>query len=390
MMKSPNRLPAALRRCQRYGIPAAFIFALMFHGLLPSGGWCFEVRELLTWTGQAFIWGLTLAAPLLVAASTSTAVGGIQSSGFCRVGRVFLAFILSTFLCAMAGALAAGSVEMTYPDLSAELGVRQDPTAAAGWSQMLPVLQVMPKLLMPGAVAAALGIGLLLRWAGSQNVRALVESAGIRGGFSSLGQFGAVALLVSGVTLTGLLVINPIVYKLFARRPVRGVLLDLLEHSAYPAFLSRSSLANIPMNLAFCRRYGVPDKVASITIPLGAAFNMPGAAVTLSVYVSLALIGTGMGDWGTLAAAAMCSALFSMAAAGIPNGSSVLLPTLLGLFGCGDSTAAVMTAYFVISVLQDSVGTALNSSSDAFLTVASAGGHSKADRAYAKLKWLCH
>lgn len=122
MMKSPNRLPAALRRCQRYGIPAAFIFALMFHGLLPSGGWCFEVRELLTWTGQAFIWGLTLAAPLLVAASTSTAVGGIQCSGFCRVGRVFLAFILSTFLCAMAGALAAGSVEMTYPDLSAELG----------------------------------------------------------------------------------------------------------------------------------------------------------------------------------------------------------------------------------------------------------------------------
>lgn len=407
MMKSPNRLPAALRRCQRYGIPAAFIFALMFHGLLPSGGWCFEVRELLAWMGQAFIWGLTLAAPLLVAASTSTAVGGIQSSGFCRVGRVFLAFILSTFLCAMAGALAAGSVEMTYPDLRAELGVRQDPTAAAGWSQMLPVLPVMPKLLMPGAVAAALGIGLLLRWAGSQNVRALVESAGIRlmaalrcylkllpaavfcltvgaltrGGFSSLGQFGAVALLVSGVTLTGLLVINPIVYKLFARRSVRGVLLDLLEHSAYPAFLSRSSLANIPMNLAFCRRYGVPDKVASITIPLGAAFNMPGAAVTLSVYVSLALIGTGMGDWGTLAAAAMCSALFSMAAAGIPNGSSVLLPTLLGLFGCGDSTAAVMTAYFVISVLQDSVGTALNSSSDAFLTVASAGGHSKADRA---------
>ena len=120
MMKSPNRLPAALRRCQRYGIPAAFIFALMFHGLLPSGGWCFEVRELLAWMGQAFIWGLTLAAPLLVAASTSTAVGGIQSSGFCRVGRVFLAFILSTFLCAMAGALAAGSVEMTYPDLSAE------------------------------------------------------------------------------------------------------------------------------------------------------------------------------------------------------------------------------------------------------------------------------
>lgn len=156
-MKSPNRLPAALRRCQRYGIPAAFIFALMFHGLLPSGGWCFEVRELLAWMGQAFIWGLTLAAPLLVAASTSTAVGGIQSSGFCRVGRVFLAFILSTFLCAMAGALAAGSVEMTYPDLSAELGVRQDPTAAAGWSQMLPVLPVMPKLLMPGAVAAALG-----------------------------------------------------------------------------------------------------------------------------------------------------------------------------------------------------------------------------------------
>lgn len=245
MMKSPNRLPAALRRCQRYGIPVAFIFALMFHGLLPSGGWCFEVRELLTWTGQAFVWGLTVAAPLLVVASTSTAVGGIQSSGFCRVGRVFLAFILSTFLCAMAGALAAGSVEMTYPDLSAELGVRQDPTAAAGWSQMLPVLPVMPKLLMPAAVAAALGTGLLLRWAGSQNVRALVESVGIRlmaalrcylkllpaavfcltvgaltrGGFSSLGQFGAVALLVSGVTLTGLLVINPIVYKLFARRP---------------------------------------------------------------------------------------------------------------------------------------------------------------------------
>ena len=99
--------------------------------------------------------------------------------------------------------------------------MRQDPTAAAGWSQMLPVLPVMPKLLMPGAVAAALGIGLLLRWTGSQNVRALVESAGIRlmaalscylkllpaavfcltvgsltrGGFSALGKFGARAVV---------------------------------------------------------------------------------------------------------------------------------------------------------------------------------------------------
>lgn len=91
MMKSPNRLPAALRRCQRYGIPAAFIFALMFHGLLPSGGWCFEVRELLTWTGQAFIWGLTLAAPLLVVASTSTALlsAGFKAAGLAESGAFF-------------------------------------------------------------------------------------------------------------------------------------------------------------------------------------------------------------------------------------------------------------------------------------------------------------
>ena len=144
------------------------------------------------------------------------------------------------------------------------------------------------------------------------------------------------------------LVVNPILVWLMIRRNPYPYTLMTLRESGVAAFFTRSSAANIPVNLEICRRLNLPESTYSISIPVGATVNMQGAAFLSFV-------------------AALCAC----GASGVPGGSLMLIPLACGLFGIDQNTAMQVVAVgFIIGVVQDSCETALNSSADALFTIA--------------------
>ena len=138
------------------------------------------------------------------------------------------------------------------------------------------------------------------------------------------------------------------------------------------AFFTRSSAANIPVNMGMCRRLDLDEGTYSITIPLGATINMAGAAITITVLTLAAANSLSIEfQFGTALLLSFVSALCACGASGVPGGSLMLLPLACGLFGIDQSIAMQVVAVgFIIGVLQDSAETALNSSSDVLFTAA--------------------
>ena len=145
-----------------------------------------------------------------------------------------------------------------------------------------------------------------------------------------------------------------------------------LEESGITAFFTRSSAANIPVNLDLAKRLGVSKSTASVSIPLGATINMAGAAVTITI-LTLAAVNT-MNievDFFTMVVLSVVSVVTACGASGVAGGSLLLIPVACGLFGISSETAMQVVAIgMVISVLQDSTETALNSSTDILFTSA--------------------
>ena len=145
-----------------------------------------------------------------------------------------------------------------------------------------------------------------------------------------------------------------------------------LRESGIPAFFTRSSAANIPVNLTICRRLNLPESTYSISIPIGATINMAGAAITITVLTLSAAQTLGVPvDIPTAIFLSFVAALCACGASGVPGGSLMLIPLACGLFGIDQDLAMQVVAVgFIIGVLQDSAETALNSSSDALFTIA--------------------
>jgi serine/threonine transporter len=166
------------------------------------------------------------------------------------------------------------------------------------------------------------------------------------------------------------LVVNPLIVFVVTRRNPYPVVLRCLEESGITAFFTRSSAANIPVNLALSRKLGISEELYAVTIPVGATVNMAGAAITISV---LALAAAHTLDIAVTPASAvlLCvvSALAAAGASGVPSGSLLLVPLACSLFGISYEIAMQVVAVgFVISVVQDSFETALNSSTDVIYT----------------------
>ncbi|HSQ69024.1 MAG TPA: cation:dicarboxylase symporter family transporter, partial [Steroidobacteraceae bacterium] len=162
-----------------------------------------------------------------------------------------------------------------------------------------------------------------------------------------------------------------IVFAVTRRNPY-PVVLRCLEESGITAFFTRSSAANIPVNLALAKKLGISEELYSVTIPVGATVNMAGAAITISV---LTLAATHTLDIAVTPGAALVlcvvSALAACGASGVPSGSLLLVPLACSLFGISyDVSMQVVAVGFIISVVQDSMETALNSSTDVVYTYA--------------------
>lgn len=198
----------------------------------------------------------------------------------------------------------------------------------------------------------------------------LVASTLADAGFGALASYAQLLAVMVGCMLIMALLINPLLMYLKLRRNPYPLLLTILRECAITAFFTRSSAANIPVNLRLCEKLKLDRETYSITIPLGATINMAGAAVTISV-MALATTHT-LGIPVDLPTALLLCVVSSLAAAGVSGvagGSLLLIPMATSLFGIDAEIAMqVVSIGFVISVVQDSFETALNSHTDVVFT----------------------
>ena len=215
----------------------------------------------------------------------------------------------------------------------------------------------------------------LVRWVirfAPLGVMGLVFNAINEGGIEALGAYGKLIILLVGTMLFVALIMNPIIVFITTRQNPYPLVFTCLKDSGITAFFTRSSAANIPVNMSLCKRLGLDKDTYSISIPLGSTINMEGASVTISVLTLAATNFLGIDvDFGTALLLCIVSAISACGASGVAGGSLLLIPLACSLFGIpNDIAMQVVGVGFIIGVIQDSCETALNSSTDVLFTAA--------------------
>jgi len=201
-------------------------------------------------------------------------------------------------------------------------------------------------------------------------IMGLVFDAIVTSGLSALLDYGKLILILVGCMLFIALVVNPLIVFIYTRKNPYPIVLMVLRESGITAFFTRSSAANIPVNMKLCEKLGLDEDTYAVSIPLGATINMAGAAVTIAV-LTLATVNT-LGievDFVTALMLVVVAAVSAAGASGVAGGSLLLIPLACNLFGVpNDIAMQVVGVGFIIGVIQDSCETALNSSSDVLFT----------------------
>lgn len=216
-------------------------------------------------------------------------------------------------------------------------------------------------------------VSTIVRWViklAPLGVMGLVFNAIATSGLGSLVDYGKIIMLLVGVMFVDALIVNPIIVYAGTRKNPYPLVLKCLRDSGITAFFTRSSAANIPVNMELCEELGLDKDTYSISIPLGATINMGGAAITISV-LSLAAANTlGISvDLPTAIILCVLSAISACGASGVAGGSLLLIPLACSLFGIpNDIAMQVVGVGFIIGVIQDSCETAINSSTDVLFT----------------------
>ena len=352
--------------------------------------------------GQLFISALKAVAPILVFALVTAAIANHQQGQPTHIRGVLLLYVIGTLVAAVVAVIAS----FVFPtELTLELPeVSGNPPG--GLVEILRNLLLSAvtnpvSALMEGnfiaILAWAVGLGLMLRQgrdatrqvvndlsdAISGIVRAVIRFAplGIFGlvantladaGIGALLEYGRLLAVIVGCMLFVALVTNPLIVFLHTRQNPYPLVFACLRGSAITAFFTRSSAANIPVNLNLCDRLGVDADTYAISIPLGATINMAGAAITISVITLAAANTLGIPvDFPTALLLCVVSSIAACGVSGVAGGSLLLIPLATSLFGISTEVAMQVVAIgFVISVVQDSTETALNSSTDVLFTAA--------------------
>lgn len=352
--------------------------------------------------GELFISALKAVAPVLVFVLVATAIAGHEKGQPTHIRSVLLLYAAGTLAAAVIAVVASYMFPLT-------LTLDMPEVAATPPTSILEVLRNLLLSMVENPVTAlmeanfiailawAVGLGFMLRQASDATGKVLNDvSAAVSGivniviRFAPLGILGLVAntfadtgikalleyahllAVIVGCMLFVALVSNPLIVFLHTRRNPYPLVFACLRGSAITAFFTRSSAANIPVNMALSERLRLDPDTYTISIPLGATINMAGAAITISV-ITLAVANT-LGipvDMPTALLLCIVSALAACGVSGVAGGSLLLIPLATSLFGISADIAMQAVAIgFVISVIQDSTETALNSSTDVLFTAA--------------------
>jgi len=350
--------------------------------------------------GTLFVSGLKAIAPVLVFFLIIGALANAKTHG--NMGTVVTLYIASTFIAGLLAVIAS----FLFPSTLVLSGAADAASAPTGIGEVIVNLLTGMVSNPIDAIAHANYLGILL-WASllgialrfandttkavmqdvanavSVVVRWIINLApfGILGlvyttvgtsGLEVFTTYGHVVLVLVAVMLIVALVTNPLIVFLAARVNPFPLVLRCLKDSAVTAFFTRSSAANIPVNMKLCEDLGLDKDTYSVSIPLGATINMAGACITISVMTMAAAHTLGIQvDFASAVLLCVLSALGACGASGVAGGSLLLIPLACSLFGIApEISAQVIAIGFIIGVIQDSCETALNSSSDVVFTAA--------------------
>jgi serine/threonine transporter len=350
--------------------------------------------------GSLFVGALKAVAPILVLFLVMSAIAQHKSGQQTNMKSVISLYLLGTFL----AGLIAVVVSFIFP-VSITLTKGVEDLAAPGG-----VVEVLKTLLLNvvdnpvkaiynanyiGILAWAIVLGIALRNA-PDTTKTLVSNfsdavSKVVGWVIKLAPFGIMGLVIESITTNGLesllgygkllavligcmlfvaLVVNPLMVFAVLRQNPYPLVFKCIRESGITAFFTRSSAANIPVNMKLCEKLGLDKDSYSVSIPLGATINMAGAAVTISVLTLAAVHTLGIQvDIPTAIILSVLSAVAACGASGVAGGSLLLIPLAASLFGIPNEVAMqVVGVGFIIGVLQDSFETALNSSTDVVFT----------------------
>ena len=361
-----------------------------------------ETATSVAFFGSLFVGGLKAVAPILVFVLVASSIANQKVGQHTNMKPIIGLYLLGT----LAAALVAVVMSFMFPVTLTLVTNSASATPPEGIGEVLNVLlfkivQNPVEALLTGnfigILAWALGLGVLLRNAAdstkalmhdfsvavSSIVRFVIQLApiGIFGlvantialtGFEALAGYSQLLAVLVGSMLIMALVVNPIIVFWKTKQNPYPLVLRCIRESGVTAFFTRSSAANIPVNMQLCKNLNLHEDTYSVSIPLGATVNMGGAAITISVMTLAAAHTLGVQvDIATALILCVISAVSACGASGVAGGSLLLIPLACSLFGISNDVAMQVVAVgFIIGVIQDSVETALNSSTDVVFTAA--------------------
>jgi len=388
------------KKIQSVNIVNQIIIAIVVGGLLAVIAP--EIAKSFSMLGSLFVNALKAVAPILVLVLVASSIANQKADSDANLKPIIGLYLIGT----LSAALVAVSLSFLFPvQLTLDLaGAQANPPQGLGEVLSTLAYKIVDNPINAvatgnfiGILAWGLGLGFALKRANetskvmvhdlanavSSIVKIVIRFAplGIMGlvantiattGFETIGEFSHLVLILLGAMLIIALVVNPIIVYLIMRKNPYPLVLTCLKESGITAFFTRSSAANIPVNMALCEKLELHEDTYSVSIPLGATINMAGAAITITV-LTLATANTLNieVDFATAILLSIIASISACGASGVAGGSLLLIPLACGLFGINSDIAMQVVAIgFIIGVIQDSAETALNSSTDVVFTAA--------------------
>jgi serine/threonine transporter len=373
-------------------------------GVLLAAAWPDAARAAML-LGDLFVSALKAVAPILVLVLVASALANQKEGHHAQLRPIVVLYLIGTLSAAFLAVLlstffpTALSLETTDIALNPPQGITEVLRNLLEKVVDNPVSAVMNANFI-GILVWGVAIGWTMRQASETSrqmlsdlshaitviVRVVIRLApiGIFGlvagniaefGFSELQKYARILVVLLSAMVTMALVINPLIVYVKTRTNPYPIVFTALRESGITAFFTRSSAANIPVNMALCERLKLDENTYAVTIPLGATINMGGAAITITTLTMAATHTLNIPvDFLTALLLSAVAALAACGASGVAGGSLLLIPLACSLFGIPNEIAMQVVAVgFVISVLQDSAETALNSSTDVVFTAAVCG-----------------
>lgn len=350
--------------------------------------------------GSLFVGALKAVAPILVFFLVMSAISSHEKGQQTNMKSILVLYLLGTFLAGLTAVvgsfifpttltLVEGAKDVVPPEGIVEvlksllMNVVDNPVSALlnanyigilSWSLMLGLAlknaSSSTKLVISNVSDA---LSTVVRWIinfAPLGIMGLVFNSIATQGIESLLSYGHLIVVLIGCMAFIALVVNPIIAYVYMRENPYPLVFKCLKNSGITAFFTRSSAANIPVNMKLCEELNLNKDTYSVSIPLGATINMAGAAITISVLTLAAVNTLGIEvDMGMALLLSLMSAVSACGASGVAGGSLLLIPLACSLFGISNDIAMqVVGVGFIVGVIQDSCETALNSSTDVLFT----------------------